>query len=219
MLMQSSASPFVISNAMRHVAEHWYPPFGWARSPIICGSRAWSSVLAPYADLPFMYLFEPAADDLCGPVRSLWARSAVARALPCWDPRGGLAWRRGLPVRAAPAREAMGRAAMRLGPSGLTSSGVLLVSRSGSCARAVPHAPTSVRGAEPGVMMALESISRNAGIAAAAPADAAPWRCGSRRSLGFSISGTTPLAPLPGSAASRSGHGRAARGGCGRFAA
>ena len=42
------------------------------------GSGAWSSVLALYADLPFMYLFELAADDLCGPVTSLRATSAVA---------------------------------------------------------------------------------------------------------------------------------------------
>ncbi len=27
-LMQRPASPFVISNAVRHVAERWYPSFG-----------------------------------------------------------------------------------------------------------------------------------------------------------------------------------------------
>jgi hypothetical protein len=31
--MQRPASPFVISNAVRQVAEHWYPSSGWARSP------------------------------------------------------------------------------------------------------------------------------------------------------------------------------------------
>ena len=44
-----------------------------------------------YADLPFMYLFELVADDLCGTVTSLRRRRRW-RALPCWDPRGGLAW-------------------------------------------------------------------------------------------------------------------------------
>jgi hypothetical protein len=41
-------------------------------------SGAWSSVLALYADLLFMYLFELAADDWCGPVTPLRATSAVA---------------------------------------------------------------------------------------------------------------------------------------------
>jgi len=37
-----------------------------------------------------MYLFELVADDLCGTVTSLRRRRRW-RALPCWDPRGGLA--------------------------------------------------------------------------------------------------------------------------------
>jgi len=75
-----------------------------------------------------MYLFELVADDLCGTVTSLRRRRRW-RALPCWDPRGGLAW---------PGLGAAGclyewlwwakprvRAVMRQGPSGLASSGVL----------------------------------------------------------------------------------------------
>jgi hypothetical protein len=50
----------------------------WLERRLFPGSGAWSSVLALYADLPFMYLFELAADDLCGPVTSLRATSAVA---------------------------------------------------------------------------------------------------------------------------------------------
>jgi len=38
-----------------------------------------------------MYLFELVADDLCGTVTSLRRRRRW-RALPCWDPCGGLAW-------------------------------------------------------------------------------------------------------------------------------
>jgi len=49
-----------------------------ALATLMPGSGAWSSVLALYADLPFMQLFELAADDLCGPVTSLRATSAVA---------------------------------------------------------------------------------------------------------------------------------------------
>jgi len=37
-----------------------------------------------------MYVFELVADDLCGTVTSLRRRRRW-RALPCWDPRGGLA--------------------------------------------------------------------------------------------------------------------------------
>ncbi len=40
-LMQRPASPFVISNAVRHVAERWYPSSGWARSP---NRRGWPGV-------------------------------------------------------------------------------------------------------------------------------------------------------------------------------
>jgi len=44
-----------------------------------------------------MYLFELVADDLCGTVTSLRRRRRW-RALPCWDPCGGLAWAPGLLV-------------------------------------------------------------------------------------------------------------------------
>ena len=37
--MQRPASPFVISNAVRHVAEHWYPSSGWARPTMRAGSE------------------------------------------------------------------------------------------------------------------------------------------------------------------------------------
>ena len=59
--------------------------------PAYLHAGAWSSVPELYADLPFMYLFELVADDLCGTVTSLRRRRRW-RALPCWDPRGGLAW-------------------------------------------------------------------------------------------------------------------------------
>jgi len=72
-----------------------------------------------------MYLFELVADDLCGTVMSL-RRRRQWRALPCWDPRGGLAWA----PRAACMSGSGGRShgcgpPMRQGPSGLASSGVL----------------------------------------------------------------------------------------------
>ena len=92
---------------------------------IFYGPRCPSSVPELYADLPFMYLFELVADDLCGTVTSLRRRRRW-RALPCWDPRGGLA----RAPRAACMSGSGGRShgcgpPMRQGPSGLASSGVL----------------------------------------------------------------------------------------------
>ena len=52
------------------------------RTPIIYGFRCPSAVLVLFADLPFMYLFELVADDLCGPVAYSRATSAVARICP-----------------------------------------------------------------------------------------------------------------------------------------
>jgi hypothetical protein len=50
-----------------------------AERRLFTGSGAWSPVPAPYADLPFMYLFELVADDLWGTVTCSRARSEVAR--------------------------------------------------------------------------------------------------------------------------------------------
>ena len=179
-----------------------------------CG--AWSPVPALYADLPFMYLFELVADDLCGTVTCSRARSAVARTSLL-----GSAWWPGLAPRAAGMSGSCGRsdragrhaagsvhglrhpgeefdglvadswamsvvqttasdpnggmsaAARRSGAAGGTSDGrrsraltqrPRLVRPRRGCwflvrahrARPVPQAPTTVPGAEPGVMMALE---------------------------------------------------------------
>jgi hypothetical protein len=46
-LMQRTVSPFVISNAVRHVAEHWYPSSGWARSPSLYSWHAVSKRGSP----------------------------------------------------------------------------------------------------------------------------------------------------------------------------
>ena len=70
--------------------EHFVDAHIYAR-PAYLHAGAWSSVPELYADLPFMYLFELVADDLCGTVTSLRRRRRW-RALPCWDRRGGLAW-------------------------------------------------------------------------------------------------------------------------------
>src|SRR5205823_6213607 len=80
------------------------------------------------------------------------------------------------------------------------------------------QAPMSVPVAEPGVMIALEINTCSAGVALAALTDAGLVEMRLLKVVGPSISRTTAVVALPSSAASRSGHGRAARGGCGRFA-
>ena len=91
---------------------------------LFAGSGAWSTVPARYADLPFMYLLNWLPMTCAGRSR-VQGRGRRWRALPCWDPLGGLAWRRGLPVWVAAAGEGRGRAAMRRGLSRPTSCGVL----------------------------------------------------------------------------------------------
>jgi len=97
--------------------------------PIICGSGAWSSVPALYADLPFMYPFELVPMTCVGRSR-VQGRRHQWHVFPCWDPAGwpGLApWAAGMSGCGGRSYRAGRHAA---GPPGPASWGV--ISRRGS---------------------------------------------------------------------------------------
>src|SRR5215472_6415635 len=89
----------------------------------------------------------------------------------------------------------------------------LLVSRSGSPGTGSPASVSVCPMAEPGVMMALEINTRQCRGCRGGAHRCSLVELRFVKVVGLSIFGTTALAAVPGSAASRSGHGRAARGG------
>jgi hypothetical protein len=168
---------------------------------LFAGPGARSSLLALYADLPFMAYLSWLPMTCAGRSRVQGRHGRVARM----SLLGSTGWSC-LAPRTAGVIGFVGEAIGRPSPG-------LLVSRSGSPSTGSPASVSVCPMAEPGVMMALEIK----------PTQCRGCRGGAHRCslvelrfvkvVGLSICGTTALAAMPGSAASRSGHGRAARGG------